>query len=157
MKRYLLSIMIISILVVSTSAQDPCISIIYFDISQNSDRITLFDPDDGFEYNVVIVVNVTKLDNVRLELDHFHTDMGIIEEIEVPGMYYYNFSSYHIGIEFVDLSYGTGNHTLVAEGNIEFTECGRIASTHSISFPIVGSMIFIACLFIYNKYHKSYR
>ena len=157
MKRYLFSIIIISALLVSASAQEPCISIIYFDISDNSDRITLFDPDDGFEYNVVIAVNVTKLDNVRLELDHFHSDYGIIEEIEAPGMYYYNFSSYLIGFEFVDISYGTGNHTLVAEGNIEFTECGRIASTHSINYPIVGSLTFIGCFCIYNKYFKSYR
>ncbi len=157
MKRYLLSIILISTLVLSTTAQDPCISIIYFDISKKSDRIELFNPDDGYEYNLVIIVNVTSLDNVKLELDHFHTDMGIIEEIESVGIYKYNFSSSYVGFQFVDISDETGNTTLVAEGNIDFTECGTVASTHLINFPIIGLITCIGCLIIYNKYYKSYR
>jgi hypothetical protein len=157
MKRYLLSILIISTLLISTSAQDPCVSTIYFDISKSSDRIDLFDPDDGYEYNLVLIVNVTSLDNVKLELDHFRSDYGIIEEIHDVGIYNFNFSSYRVGLEFVDISDETGNSTLVAEGNVEFTECGTIASTHLISFPIPSLMTFIGCMVIYNKYRKSYR
>ncbi len=157
MKRYLISTIIISILILSVSAQDPCISIINFDISKNSDPIVLFDPDDGYEYNVAIIINVTQLDNVKLELHHFHSDMGIIEEVEFVGIYSYNFSSYRVGFEFVDISDETGNDTFVAEGNIEFTECGRIASSHLISFPVQGLLAFFGCLIIYNKYYKSYK
>ena len=157
MKRYLLSIILISTLLISVSAEDPCYSI-YFDISISSDKIVLFDPEDGYDYNIVVVVNVTHLDNVKLKLDYFYTDMGfIIETIETVGVYSYNFSSYHITFEFVDISDETGNTTLVAVGNIEFTECGTVASTHLISFPIHGILSFVGCLVIYNKYYKSRR
>ena len=80
-----------------------------------------------------------------------------IEEIETVGLYSYNIISYHIDLRFVDISDETGNTTLLAEGIIELFECGTIASTHLISFPIIGLMTFIGCMVIYNKYFKSYR
>ncbi len=160
MKRYLLSIILISTLLISVSAEDQCISIIYFDISIDSDKITVFNPDDGspIEYNIVVIVNVTHLDNVKLKLDHFHADMGFeIEEIETVGLYSYNIISYHIDLRFEDISDETGNTTLVAEGIIELTECETVASTQLISFPIPGLMALIGCLVIYNKFYKSCR
>ena len=159
MKRYLLSIILISTLLISVSAEDLCISI-NFDISIDSDKITVFNPDDGspIEYNIVVIVNVTHLDNVKLKLDHFHADMGFeIEEIETVGLYSYNIISYHIDLRFEDISDETGNTTLVAEGIIEITECETVASTQLISFPIPGLMASIGYLVIYNKYYKSRR
>jgi hypothetical protein len=155
-KRYLLSIIVISIIIISPSILNPCNRIFDFDISKNSDRAVLFYPSNGYEYKVNIIVNITNLDNVLLRLYYDVEDMRINEYFEIIGIYNYSINRFsRIAYQFTDKSDETGNTTLVAKGNIEFIECRRIAMINLINYSTLSVIAYFGILVIYNKYNKT--